>query len=99
MNAVKYTFSGSITLKASLTDSLPYIDCQKDTTTVTEDNGGQKFLKVSVEDTGIGISQKDSPHLFKIFSKIKFKNNISQNGFGIGLAVSKRITEEMGGLL
>jgi signal transduction histidine kinase len=52
---------------------------------------------VQVVDTGVGMQEKDSQRLFKIFSRIKFKNNLNQVGFGIGLTVSKSITEALGG--
>ncbi len=55
-------------------------------------------LKVSVSDTGIGISEEDLPHVFERFYQSK-NANTSQAGTGIGLALSKELTELMKGSL
>ena len=35
--------------------------------------------------------------LFKIFGKLTSSKEINQNGVGLGLTISKRLTQEMGG--
>ena len=58
----------------------------------------RSFLQFSVVDTGIGINEQDIPKLFKMFSMIqKNGNQISQWGSGIGLSISKKIVESLGG--
>ena len=58
----------------------------------------RSFLQFSVVDTGIGINEQDIPKLFKLFSMIqKNGNQISQWGSGIGLSISKKIVESLGG--
>lgn len=48
---------------------------------------------VTVEDTGIGIPEKILNHVFKPFHKIK----TGKKGLGLGLFVSRKIIESMGG--
>ena len=56
------------------------------------------YLIFSVIDTGVGISLKDQRNLFKMFGMIqKQKKLLNQHGTGIGLAVSKKIVESLGG--
>jgi signal transduction histidine kinase len=54
-----------------------------------------KTLKISVEDTGGGITQEDLNHLFTAFGKGKASKN--PQGVGLGLMISKNIVELLGG--
>ena len=52
---------------------------------------------IQVKDTGIGISQDNMKKLFKNFGKLKDKNNMNENGCGLGLQICKKIAESMQG--
>lgn len=52
------------------------------------------YTKITVEDNGRGISQKDLPHIFQRFYK---GENSGDDSVGIGLALAKAITEKSGG--
>ena len=54
---------------------------------------GHGFAKISVKDTGIGISTKDLPNIFQRFVQIENKFG----GSGLGLAISKEIVEKHNG--
>ena len=54
-------------------------------------------LKISVEDTGIGITPENLEKLFESFSQVDTKKNRSIEGTGLGLAISKRLVKKMGG--
>ena len=54
------------------------------------------MIKFEVQDTGIGIRKEDIDKLFTLFGKLKVSNNINQNGVGLGLTISKKLTEELG---
>ena len=54
------------------------------------------MLRVSVTDTGIGISKDQFPELFKPFSRLA-TGNPDIEGTGIGLTISKQLVERMGG--
>ena len=47
-------------------------------------------LVIVIEDTGNGIAKEDLPHIFERFA------SKSKNGTGLGLPISKELTEQMG---
>ena len=62
-------------------------------------NVDDKFLKITVKDTGIGISKVNQNKLFKLFGYIKSKSGVNQGGIGLGLLISKKICEQFGGFI
>ena len=54
-------------------------------------------LQISVEDTGIGISDEQKSRLFHSFEQAEADTARKFGGTGLGLAISKRIVELMGG--
>lgn len=56
-------------------------------------------LKVSVEDTGIGITEENLKKLFTSFQQVDTRKNRSIEGTGLGLAISKRLVTQMGGTI
>ncbi|MGZ0709086.1 transporter substrate-binding domain-containing protein [Coraliomargarita sp. W4R53] len=63
---------------------------------VTPSAEGQ-FLDFSVEDTGIGISSETIEHLFLPFTQADSTMTRAFGGTGLGLTISKRLAEAMGG--
>lgn len=55
-------------------------------------------ISVSISDTGIGMSQSDMTNLFQPFNRLGAENS-SVEGTGIGLVVTKKLIELMGGEL
>lgn len=55
------------------------------------------FVKVSVSDSGIGISEDDLPRLFIPFYQVKKMPLRGVKGVGLGLVVAKKIVEDLGG--
>ena len=80
-NAVKFTEHGEIIVA---------IKCLK------EENG-ETELEFSVKDTGIGLSEKQIGKLFQSFSQANTSTSRKFGGTGLGLTISKKLVEMMGG--
>jgi signal transduction histidine kinase/DNA-binding response OmpR family regulator len=81
-NAIKFTpDEGSIHMDATL---------------LSEKNG-RCLLNVSVSDTGIGLSEEQMARVFDSFEQADIGTARQYGGTGLGLTISKRIVETMGG--
>jgi signal transduction histidine kinase len=60
------------------------------------DTGG---VQISVEDTGIGFDAIAFPHVFEEFRQADASTTRTHGGTGLGLAVSKRLVERLGGTI
>jgi len=88
-NAIKFTHEGSITISAEI--KFQKVQFQ-----------GQEWpgvLKVSVADTGIGVSLEKQDRLFQTFSQVDGERTRQYGGTGLGLAISQRLVEAMGGVV
>jgi len=56
-------------------------------------------VKISVHDTGIGIAPHDLTRLARPFEQIESQQSKTQQGTGLGLALSKSLIEMHGGML
>lgn len=84
-NAVKYTERGRIHLKLEANP--------------VEEQEKAIYLKVSVADTGIGISKEQMDDVFTVFKQADSRRNRSAGGSGLGLAISRKLIELMHGTL
>ncbi len=82
-NAVKFTAEGEITIR-SIVDSH------------TDD---QIMVYIAIHDTGIGISSEIRERLFEPFTQADGSTTRRFGGTGLGLTISKRLVELMGGRL
>ncbi len=80
-NAVKFTDSGEIVISTEL----------------VKKDGAQATLKFSVQDTGIGMTEQQAAKLFQPFSQADSSTTRKYGGTGLGLTISKRLAEIMGG--
>ena len=56
-------------------------------------------VQISVEDTGIGIGEEFLPHLFKPFRQESSGFSRSHEGTGLGLTITQRLVQVMGGTI
>lgn len=80
-NAIKFTRAGTIVIRAMLED----------------ESADRAQLRISVQDTGIGLSDDDLRELFQAFSQADNSLSRQAGGTGLGLVISKRLIEQMGG--
>ena len=58
---------------------------------------GDKKTRIAVTDTGSGIKEEDRPKLFKAFSRLEQTHAQREEGTGLGLHLSQKLAELMGG--
>lgn len=80
-NAIKFTNDGTVSL----------------TTTVLHETDTSLKINFCVNDTGIGMPEKDLGNIFERFEQIDNSFSRNQGGTGLGLAIVKKLTELMGG--
>ncbi len=59
--------------------------------------GDDTHVRVSVQDSGIGIPTEDIPHLFQKFYRVDNSDTREIGGTGLGLYLCRRLAELMGG--
>lgn len=62
-----------------------------------DDSASQVYLRVSVSDTGKGLSVQEKKLLFNRFAQASPKTEVEYGGSGLGLFISRQITEMLGG--
>ena len=82
-NAVKFTDSGEVVIRAGL-------DAQV---------GERLVVRFDVTDTGIGLAEDDRELLFEPFSQADSSTTRRFGGTGLGLSISRQLVEAMGGEL
>jgi signal transduction histidine kinase/DNA-binding response OmpR family regulator len=80
-NAVKFTEKGEVIVRVEL----------------EKESDDQVTLRFTVEDSGIGMSQKEIDNLFRPFTQADTSITRKFGGTGLGLTISKRLVEMMGG--
>ncbi|HEY9646245.1 MAG TPA: ATP-binding protein [Chroococcidiopsis sp.] len=88
-NAIKFTHEGGITISAEV---LP-----KKANSQDSDRTG--CVKISVADTGIGVSLDKQDKLFQSFSQVDGSRTRQYGGTGLGLAISQKLVEAMNGIV
>jgi two-component system sensor histidine kinase/response regulator len=80
-NAVKFTETGEIVVSVS----------------AVEKDESKAMLQFSVQDSGIGLTEEQRGKLFQAFSQADTSTTRKYGGTGLGLTISKKLCEMMGG--
>jgi signal transduction histidine kinase len=78
-------------------NALKYTDGGGRVTIGAETDEGAREIRIRVEDSGIGISAKDLPHIFERFYRADKSRSRGEGGSGLGLSIAKWIAEAHGG--
>lgn len=62
-------------------------------------NSDERRVRVTVEDTGIGIDEKDLPHIFEEFRQLDGTLSRKYEGTGLGLAIAIKSAELISGTI
>jgi len=81
VNGIKFTDEGSVILRAIK----------------QEETDMQVLVRFEVEDTGIGIPPDTLPRLFRVFEQADNSTTRKYGGTGLGLVITRRLAELMGG--
>lgn len=82
-NAVKFTDQGEVFIEAGK----------------VKEEHNKINIQVKVRDTGIGISPENQSKLFQAFSQADSSTTRRFGGTGLGLIISKKLAEQMGGTM
>jgi len=80
-NAVKFTAAGEVVVRAAR----------------VRQAAARELVRISVTDTGIGISTEDRGRLFQPFTQLEEGMGRRYGGTGLGLVIAKSLVERMGG--
>ncbi len=80
-NAVKFTVRGTVTLRVRAARA----------------EGGRWDVAIEVADTGIGVPAEDHDRIFEAFTQQSGQTNRAFGGAGLGLSITRRLVELMGG--
>ena len=86
-NSYKFTNQGGIELRLDISNKLE-MGCP------------QRYLEISVVDTGVGISEADQANLFKVFGMVaKHRAQFNMRGTGLGLTITQKLVHLLGGTI
>ncbi|MDX5376186.1 MAG: response regulator [Halomonas sp.] len=81
-NALKFTEQGEVIVRVMLEE---------------QNAQGRALLRVSISDTGIGLTPQEQHSLFQAFRQAAASHSRNYGGSGLGLAISRQLVEQMGG--
>ena len=98
-NAVKYTPSGGIAVRARVIDERGSTHVVGAPSLVGAPQGGQAWITLQIADSGIGIAPADLARVFEEFEQVNAgpRGDSMQRGTGLGLPISRRLARLLGG--
>ena len=95
-NAAKFTKKGTVRVSAALVQSS---DESAAVALPKRLQPWERLLSLSIQDTGIGIAEKDVAKIFQDFRQAHAGSTRPYGGLGIGLTIARRLTEILGGVI
>ncbi|CAH1386807.1 response regulator [Candidatus Nitrotoga sp. M5] len=80
-NAIKFTETGEIVIRVQ----------------IIENQADSALLRFEVSDSGVGIAMNAQARIFEVFSQADISTTRKYGGTGLGLTISKQLTEMLGG--
>lgn len=80
-----------------MTNAMHYTPRGGDVKVKTDTPASERWITLTVEDTGIGIPQEEQPQLFTRFFRGSASRQMGNPGTGLGLAICKEIIDRHGG--
>lgn len=94
-NAIKFTETGNVTVRVGVRDQGLGVRETADPQPLTP-NPQSLLLRFEIEDTGIGIPEREFDRIFEPFVQADASG---QQGTGLGLAICRRFAQQMGGTI
>lgn len=86
-NAIKFTHDGDVVVRVMLdSDDI-----------AAQHKRARAVLRISVSDTGIGLSHKQQKQLFRAFTQAEPSHSREFGGSGLGLTICQQLIQRMGG--
>lgn len=82
-NAIKFTPAGEVTVRVM----------------IEEEDSDSVSIRFNVSDTGVGLHESDRDKLFRAFSQADTSLTRRFGGTGLGLIISRKLVEQMGGTI
>lgn len=98
-NAVKFTASGGITLRAAYVPDGSVTDYTKTAAKRPLLAAGGNWIALQVIDTGVGIAEKDHERIFEEFEQVAAgsRRDSERRGTGLGLSITRRLARLLDG--
>jgi len=96
-NAIKYTKEGFVVLRITLQSrSASGLTLENETSHSSSGSEADCLIKFEIEDSGVGVAENEIDQLFQAFGQTSSGINVGE-GTGLGLVISKKFVELLGG--
>ncbi|APA13550.1 hypothetical protein sscle_11g083200 [Sclerotinia sclerotiorum 1980 UF-70] len=98
---ITVTMAASLSKPSSQRSIVEYVPKRRESSDQTVKgewgNGEILYISITVTDSGRGLSEKEKANLFHLFMQASPKTHVQYGGSGLGLFISRQLTEMQGG--